>query len=169
MADRFTRDAFQDLRAKLAQLTTLSRSVLAGADLAGDLHAAGQLADALRHALTDEALAALLITPDGETAVDAIPADPAWAALAPGVQAAATRNDIFVLLQALDWPTKRIINVLHKHCALTTALLPPDEDPTPAALIGLIATLDSDVSAALLRYLDQHWATAQRAALAEAG
>ena len=38
----------------MAQLTALSRSGLGGAELAGDIHATRQLADVLRHTLTDE-------------------------------------------------------------------------------------------------------------------
>jgi hypothetical protein len=169
MADLFAPTAVERLRADLAHLSAASTTAR--------LPAVGHLAEALRLLLTDPAVAAALTRTENpglrtEDLSDAPQSsvlspehsdDPAWDELAPGPQTDADRDTIFVLLGQLYWPTQRIVNVLHKHCGVET-----DGVPLPD-VIGAIATLDGRQSRALRTYLERHWATAQRAALAEAG
>lgn len=168
MADLFTPTTFQQLRADLAHLTAATHSVYATGVLAGHLHAAGQLADVLRHTLTDPTLIAALTTAAApSTTTDSpLPAggpapddDLDWEALARGPQTDTARHAIFVLLHQLNWPTKRIANMLHKYCAFAIEGVPQGE------LIDEIMTLDGRQSAALLGYLERHWAKQQEATL----
>lgn len=168
MADLFTPAAFRQLCTDLAHLTAATHSVYATGVLAGHLHAAGQLADVLRHTLTDPTLvAALTIVAAPPAPADAPLAEggPApdddldWEALAQGPQTDETRHAIFVLLHQLNWPTKRIANMLHKYCAFAIEGVPPGE------IIDEIITLDGRQSAALLGYLERHAAKQQEATL----
>jgi hypothetical protein len=166
MADLFTPAAFQQLRTDLARLTTATHAIYATAELAGNLHAAGQLADVLRHTLTDPTLAAALTVADTAAApATALPSgtpappddDLDWEALARGPQTDAERHEIFILLSHLNWPVKRIANMLHKYCGFAIEGVPPGE------IIDDIATLDGRQSAALIGYLERHWAKQQEA------